>query len=66
MTYLLGKGVISIIYTVHKVVWRDTPDNILYSHNFTEETEPFTNRLNSLSKNALYKVLLKAHTATDL
>ena len=66
MTYLLGKGVISIIYTVHKVVWRDTPDNILYSYNFTEETEIFTNWLNSLSKNALYKALLKAHTAMDL
>ena len=65
MTYLLGKGVISIIYTVHKVVWRDTPDN-LYSHNFTEETEPFTNWLNSLSKNALYKSSLKAHTAMEL
>ena len=66
MIYLLRKGLISIIDTVHQVVWRDKPDNILYSHNFTEETEPFTNWLNSLSKNALYKALLKAHTAMDL
>ena len=66
MTYLLGKGVIGIIDTVHQVVWRDKPDNSLYSHNFTEETEPFINWLNSLSKNALNKAFLKAHTAMDL
>ena len=66
MTYLLGKGVISIIDTVHQVVWRDKPDNILYSHNFTEETEPFTNWLNSLSKNALYNAFLMANTPMDL
>ena len=33
---------------------------------FTDDTEPFTKWLDSLTKNALYKALLNAHSAMDL
>ena len=33
---------------------------------FTDETEPFTKWLESLTENALYKVLLNAYSAMDL
>ena len=33
---------------------------------FSTETKPFYEWLESLNKNALYKALLRAHTATDL
>ena len=33
---------------------------------FTDETEPFTKWLESLTENALYKALLNAHSAMDL
>ena len=33
---------------------------------FTDDTEPFTQWLDSLTENALYKALLKAHSAKDL
>ena len=33
---------------------------------FTNETEPFTKWLDSLTENALYKALLNAHSAMDL
>ena len=33
---------------------------------FTDDTEPFTKWLDSLTENALYKALLNAHSAMDL
>ena len=33
---------------------------------FSDETDPFSNWLESLNENSLYKALLKAHTAHDL
>ena len=33
---------------------------------FTDDTEPFTKWLDSLTENTLYKALLNAHSAMDL
>ena len=33
---------------------------------FTDDTEPFTKWLDSLTENALYKALLNAHSAMNL